>query len=199
MTPKEFANYVREQVAKENVELVLEDKGYIFADRVRVSGYYDEVKLVCAVGKPVKEWLPILVHEYSHFQQVKKKCWAYQRSFINGEDLSDRFYFWIKGAKYPYEEMKKWMLRLRNFEVDCERRAVKNIKKHNLPLDVDLYCQQANAYVYFYTYALLERKWWKRGHAPYANKNVYPHFPTTLDGRYSRLPKKYIKLYDEFC
>jgi len=48
-------------------------------------------------------------------------------------------------------------------------------------------------------YALLRRRWWKSGCAPYDIPEVWTNFPTTLKKSYSKLPQKYVESYDKYC
>jgi len=201
MTPKQFVDYAKDKVEQAGVKLILADREYLYIDNVNVNGYFSEedMQLVCATGRPLKLWFPIFVHEFCHFEQMQDDCRAWKQSRINGVDPSDQFFNWIVNGKYPFLRMKEIAKRLRICETDCERRSVKNIKKFKLPLDSKEYCQRANAYIYFYNYALLKRRWWRRGHAPYDQKGLYSRFPTDLNQRYDKLSKKYVELYDEFC
>jgi len=199
MTSKEFIKYAKSKIGKTNIKLTFADKKYVMVQGSRVSGYFDENELVCATGNPIKKWLPIFVHEFSHFEQWQKNCKSWTQVFINGKDLSDETFKWIGGKKYSLEKIKEITRRVRILELDCERRTVKNIKKFKLPIDVDNYIRGANSYIYFYNYAMLRRRWWKRGMAPYYNPEILSHMPSKFMSRYTYLPKKYIELYDEFC
>ncbi len=85
----------------------------------------------------------------------------------------------------------------KELELDCERRAVKKIKKFDLPLDVEEYIKQASAYIHYYNYMQLRRNNYTPGKEPYYNNTITSAMPKTLRGKYKRLPKNIIPLYDK--
>jgi len=202
MIASKFVKLVRKKLREKNVSLNLIPAKWVGVEgRIKVNGYFDEEhkSLVCAIDKPYRSWLPILVHEYGHFEQWKKQCKPWTRININGEDRTDAIFLWIKKKRYRRIDIKCYAAKNRELEVDCERRTVRNIRKFKLPIDVRSYIQQANSYLYFYNYALLRRRWWKSGYAPYDIPEVWTNFPTTLKRNYSKLPQKYVELYDKYC
>jgi len=203
MIASRFVKLVRKKLREKNVSLNLVEKKWVEVEgRIKVNGYFDEENksLVCAVDKPCKSWLPILVHEYGHFEQWVRQCEPWKRINVDGEDQGDALFLWIKKKKrYKQTDLKRYTARTRNLEADCERRTAKNIRKFKLPIDVNSYIQQSNSYLYFYNYALLRRRWWKSGCAPYDIPEVWTNFPTTLKKSYSKLPQKYVESYDKYC
>ena len=134
----------------------------------------------------------ILVHEYSHFEQWRDK----RRAFTNDAASYD-FFLWIHGKRLSRRKAKDAANATRNVELDCEKLAVQNVKKFGLPLDVDAYIQQANAYVHFHNWAYLRRQWYRVGHCPYTLKEVVSQMPTVFASRYDETPQKYLKLFDK--
>lgn len=65
-------------------------------------------------------WFPTLIHEYSHMTRFLKD-----------------------GRKFP-------KLSDLELELDCEKRAVKIVNKYQLPINLNVYIPQANAYVMSY-------------------------------------------------
>jgi hypothetical protein len=202
MTPNGFVRYVERELAKKDIRFIPANKTFVYVEAARVNGYFDESEatLVCAMNKPVKEWLPVLLHEYSHFCQWKRKSKAWEGTLVNGSYVDDTIFLWLKGKKrFSLKTVKKHAALTRNVEAECEQIAVRHIRKFSLPLDISSYIRQANSYIYFYNYALLRKRWWKRGHAPYFIPEVWESFPASFKKRYSQLPHKYIELYDEYC
>lgn len=206
MTPEKFIEYVRNETAKASVKFNLVDKKTVGVEgNVRVNGFFDEDELTVATKKPIEEWFPILVHEYSHFLQWKDNCQAWRRSIINGEDICDTLFLWIKKKKrYPLDIVKLHAARTRDVEVDCEKKAIGIIKEFKLGWHIESlfeprYIMQANSYLYFYNYAFLKRRWWRRSHSPYNNPDVWCNFPPFFKKSYTQLPKRYVELYDKYC
>lgn len=204
MSVQKFIAHVKAEAAKANIKVVLADSSYIIADhQIRVAGYFDEGSdlLAVAIGKPRKEWLPILAHEFSHLRQCQSQCSIWTNSTTpSGSDTTDLLFAWIrKKVKLTDKELDAYTKASRMVELDCERRTVKLLEEFKLPVDIPTYIQSANAYVYFYNYVRLRRRWSKTGKAPYTIPEVYTHMPKTLYNHYERLPKKYIELYDKYC
>lgn len=200
----EFVRYVEKALQKKNVVAHITDAEYVLLDDgTRVNGYFDELepKLACACGKPLRIWLPTLVHEFSHFEQWKEKSAAWKLVDIGkrNTDASEEFFAWINGKRIPKAVVTDYARRTRLMEMDCERRTVKNIRKFGLPIDVELYCAKANAYIHFHNFMLQERKWYKVGREPYNLKPVYSAMNATLDKRTDRTPQKYMRLFEEHC
>jgi hypothetical protein len=192
--------HVRSVAKDSGVKVELHKSKFVYADGLKSSGYFDEEekKLVCAIDKPLNQWIEIFVHEYSHLEQWATDCFYWRRSVIHGRDAYGSFSSWLQGEEeHSKKTLKKYAGICRCLEMDCERRAVENVKKFNLPIDLEIYCQRANAYVIFYNFALMTRLWYKR--PAYARKEVYQAFPKQLVQRHDRLPKKYIKLYQKYC
>lgn len=170
------------------------------SDELKSNGYFcDETKvLAISVHKPLNQWLPILVHEYSHFLQyqdfLKKKSTIWKIS----KPAYNMFFEWLSHeTDLPKKELESCCNQALTLELDCERRAINLIKKFNLPLNVEDYAQRASAYVYFYSFVKQVRKWYKIGKEPYNNKKIVHKMPKNLNGRYTVFPKKLFNLYKE--
>lgn len=99
-----------------------------------IGYYYAQVKVVVATQYP--NWPATFVHEYCHFLQDRsgKKSWDCRAAFTD-----------ITGDMAPAEAeyiASQTMLR----EFDCDRRALREIKRHSLPIDAVEYAKAANTY-----------------------------------------------------
>jgi len=203
MTADKFIAFAEKQLEKASIKCILAPTTYVTVEGgVRVNGYFDESEgvLKVAVNKPEEEWFSIFVHEYAHFCQCQENCKAWRNTIINGVDICDTLFLWVKHKNnYPLKTVKLHMARTRDIEADCEKRTVDLIHKYKLPLNPLQYIAQANSYLYFYNYSVIKRRWWKKGHAPYTNPDVWTNFPPFFKKRYGQLPKRYIELYDKYC
>ena len=154
------------------------------------------MKLAVAMNKPRKQWLGVLAHEYSHYEQWKEQAESWTNSTIDEEDAEDIIFRWVRGEEFSQNFLDKCFIAAKEIELDCERRAVKKIKKFELPLDVEEYIKQASAYIHYYNYMGLRRNSYIPGKEPYYNKEIISAMPKTLRGKYAKLPKKIIQLYD---
>lgn len=134
---------------------------YLYGVGGRASGYFDsdDSTIKVAGGKSIKKWLPVLVHEFCHYQQMIEKYPLFF-SKINGEDAYDLFYSWLQFEKeYDYEIVKESIQKIILVEKDCEMRSVKLINRFNLPINIPRYIQDSNVYLYQHYLALDYRKW----------------------------------------
>ena len=200
---KEFIEHARSETKEANVRFVLSNTRYLVLKEegyARVNGYFDEERsiLKCAVKQPLSKWLPILVHEYSHFQQSLKRTPSWVGCIVRGRDRSDEFFRWISGEKKSVKLMEECMLKIVACELECEKWTVKNIRKFHIPIDTAEYVKKSNAYLLFYDYAFQNRTWYKVGREPYNVRQVLKAMPSRFLHSY-RITPKYSDLYDKYC
>lgn len=156
------------------------------------SGYFDEDSLVVATNKKNSMcWVSTLLHESCHMDQFLQKS-KYYVSDIIGLDVVEG---WIAKQDMSENKLLKGFYNTIGLELDCEKRTVRKIKKYKLPINIEKYIQEANAYLFAYVYSLLSRKWYE---APYEKKNIVEHMPTkflTID-KYFIEYKNYRKFYE---
>ena len=99
-----------------------------------IGYYYPHVKIVVAIRDP--DWRATFVHEYCHFRQdlSGKKGWDCRAA---DTDITED----MLPAEAEYIASQT-MLK----EFDCDRRALREIKRHSLPIDAAVYAKDANAY-----------------------------------------------------
>jgi hypothetical protein len=68
-------------------------------------------------------------------------------------------------------------------------------KKWDLPVDTALYTKKANAYVLFYNYMKISRKWSNPDNVPYRNKNILEAMSDKFDMDYENLSEELIELF----
>lgn len=157
------------------------------------NGYFwvDEEKnkrqLVVATGKPIKEWLPIFVHESCHLDQWIKN----PKLFSSDVNLDD----WLAGKRTKNTDIKKEVAASKRLELNCEKRTVKKILKYNLPINVDEYIQKSNLYIHFYNWVYINRKWVAKGKTLY-DKRLYSMMNTTFDKSFAKTPKHILEAID---
>jgi len=185
-----FIGWAVTECAKKGVRVLLESKKSVIADGIKCSGYFDEVKkeLRVACNKPQKNWFPIFVHEFCHFEQWKEK----DRSFLDvSENYSNNntIWEWLDGKNFKYNNIKQSVRSYQRLELDCEKRAVKHIDNFNLSIEKERYIKQANIYILFYSLVLKNRKWYKN--QPYEDKNILNVISSTFIKSFTSLPKGY--------
>lgn len=195
MTPKQFVEFVKKDCKAKGVRLHLSQGKYVVMDGTRVSGYFLDSPPVLAVamGRSFMEWFPTFVHEYCHMLQ-----WYEGARVWDNAGKSELLWSWLSGkrslTKKQAKQMALWAM---SVELDCERRVVKMIRRHKLPLELKWYCKQANAYIYFYHLVYLHRRWYSVGKEPYNNAVLVASMPAHLRGSHRTISKKRIALYEK--
>jgi hypothetical protein len=193
MNTKEFIKHVKLECKKHNVKCILKNTKTVKLtdDNDRCSGYFDEENLVVAMNRP--DAIQILVHEYCHLTQWVEQCDLWVASVKN--ESHDKLYRWLAGEEV--KGIEKAISICRDLELDNEKRAVKVIKRFNLPVDIDIYIKKANAYVQYYNYILLSRKWCNPKNTPYKNERLVEAMSTKFNMDYSKLTNKLLKIFEE--
>lgn len=177
------------------------NKAYVECGLMKTNGYFDDNKreLAVAVDRPLNQWIDTFVHESCHKDQCvqKARIWGQQ---VRGCDPFAVIEMWLNEVvelkPLPKYQMTMAMLKL---ELDCEKRAVKKIKKAKLPIDTKEYAQKANSYVYFYHMVAETRKWYTIGTEPYVVPEVWQAMPTDFKNDYTQIPKQLRDLYLKHC
>lgn len=140
---------------------------------IEVSGYFDEKTLTVCTDKKEQEWLSILVHESSHMDQYLQQCEHWKNDYC--VDVLDS---WLaKEQDIKDDEIEECVQNCIMLELDCERRALRKIKKYKLPIDTELYIQKANSYLFSYWATFRYRKWYS---FPYQRPTIYKKMPKVL-------------------
>lgn len=189
---RQFVKHVREQCKLHGVKLTLKKSQYlILSDNARCSGYFDDEAKELVVAGNHPEYLSILVHEFAHLTQWVDNCEPWRKL---GDSLV-KIHDWLGGKEV--KGIKRALAKARNLELDNEKRSVKIIKEWNLPIDIKLYTQKANAYVSFYNWMYYTRRWCTVKNSPYRNPEIYKHMPKIFRMNYNKLSDKYMKVFRE--
>lgn len=188
----DFIEHVKGHCRRVGIKCEIRPVKYlVLSGNIRCGGYFDDDRMMLVVAGNHKDWLGILVHEYAHLTQWEENCEAWRKGGTGLNNLEH----WLSGNKI--RSVKDAINRARNLEHDNELRSVKLIKKWKLPVNLTEYIQKANAYLQFYNYMKISRRWSKPNNSPYSNKNVWSKMPTSFRMNYERMGEKYIKLYQQ--
>lgn len=159
-----FLKHVRLVTKEHGVKLILQKTKMVkLAKNSYCSGYFNDVpkpKIVVAVDKPIEQWLPVLVHEFCHLEQFLEGDLTWTNLEIYETDSCTEFQDWLDGNDELHPELITYhMKRVIDMEFNCEKRAVKKIKKFKLPINIEDYIQRANVYMWFYSAVKEMRKW----------------------------------------
>lgn len=193
-----FFKHVKRECRRYKIKLVLSQSDAFIDDGQSYGGYFDHVSKELGVTHFNTEYLfiPILVHEFSHMEQWIDKDPCYTKHLIGGYESSTIMSEWLNGREYDYKTVKKAIDILRDCELDCERRVIKNIEKYKLDINVKKYCKEANAYILFYNYIIRKRRW-EYKESPSSIIEILDEMPDNLFSlNYTKLLPEHRKLFD---
>ena len=124
-------------------------------------------------------WLDVLTHEYSHMEQWLEKSPIFFAKYRKRMDPTSVVDNWLNGHEYADSTLDACFRMVKELELDCERRAVENIKKWNLPINIERYTKCAIAYIHYYDYARVYRH--RSSNVPYENDNVIESIEADFD------------------
>lgn len=183
------------KAAQNGTKVILAPTAYVRADRLPCSGFYASAEglIKCAVNRPVTSWLPVLVHETCHMDQDIEQCYEWVHCFDNTGDRTHDFFEWLNGNMELTTRRLNFVTALaRDLELDCEKRAVRKIKKYNLPLNIEEYIKKANSYVFSYNYMKESRKWVS---VSKETDITWKEAPKTFRQDYNNIPKRLYKAF----
>jgi hypothetical protein len=195
---KAFIQHVKDECKRLGVKNHIKDVKYVkLSPTIKCSGYFDEADpekgaiLAASMGKP--DGLEILVHEYCHLTQWQDGFHLWKKANRALPVIDE----WLEGKyKRPQTLNKAFEIAI-GLERDNEMRSVRMINEWGLSIDTDKYIKRANAYLMFYNWLKQTRKWSNPNNTPYGNKRIVAAMPTNFKLDYSKLPKRFEKLYRE--
>jgi hypothetical protein len=189
---QEFIKHVKSECRAHGIKFRLKPtKTVSTPENIRCVGYCepDDLKELFVARKD-QNWLMTLVHEYAHLTQWIDQCKEWKDTYkIDNVDE------WLNGKEVP--NIERALAITRDMELDNEKRSVKLIKKWNLPIDVKTYTRKANAYVMFYNYLYITRRWCHPDNSPARNPKVWKKMPASFRMNYQVMEEKYIKIFEE--
>lgn len=137
-----------------NVKLEYTDTVYT-KEGTPCSGFMDKDVNTFCVAIQDENWFLVLLHEYCHFKQEREGLWSTKEEL----ELFSRREKWALGQEEmdPEDVLRATRL-IQACELDCEKRVVQILKTHAIPVDIEDYIRQANAYVLSYEYERQNRK-----------------------------------------
>ena len=203
-----FLFYVMTKCLSDGISFHIYPSCQISADGSLVAGYFDDenhdrLALHSVIRSPNTRHtaLGTVVHEFCHTRQYIEKDPCY---WINGDTkITDSMYEkwdkWIaKESEYTEEEIDEFITICMQVEANCERRTVEMIKEFKLPIDIEQYTKEANAYILFYRVMQKERKWCNVKDPAEIN-TILELMPTEIVTDLRTLPNGYYELVAKNC
>lgn len=133
---------------------------------------YETPHLKVATWKKEEVWFGVFIHEYCHFLQWKLQT----KAWVAAED--SWFLTWLEDNTMKIK-LEQDCYASQVMEQECDSMVLDIIKKYKLPIDIDIYTQQANAYHIGYQAMKHQKAWFKKG-SPYVATEVWQAMPTKL-------------------
>lgn len=187
-----FIKHVKTTCKIYGIKCSLRKSKYVILDgNVKCSGWFDETskELVVAINRT--DWIEILVHEYSHLTQWVEQIPIWKEA----EKSLVKVWEWLDMKER--KNINKHIGVARDLELDNEKRSVKVIKEFKLNVDLDNYIRKANAYVQFYNWIMITRKWSIPTNSPYKNERLKAAMSTKFNMRYNKLSARLEKIFRE--
>ena len=194
---KDFIAHVKAVAKEHGVVVKIKNSNNVRepAGNTLCCGYFldsdNEKTIVVARGdRPLHEWLGFLVHEYCHMMQWIERSPAYTNTFLKGgEDATYKLSLLENGeANYNKRLRRVYTKKTIACELDCERRAVKAIKKFGLPINVEAYKRSAAITLYKYWVLCNTGKW--IGDSFERKRSLINKVKPSLKGRFNCVPKE---------
>lgn len=200
-----FISYAIMELLDAEVTIHLAQEEFVHepSDGIECNGFFSDnepPEFYCALGKPFDDWFYIFIHEFCHFEQWRERIPLWFDT--EGQEIEAKYFNWITGElELSKRTAKKYMQIMRALELDCEKRATEKMKEFKIQIDIEEYTKRCNAYVFFYNYTLLRRKWYSSGTypEPYRVPEILAIMPSTFLDNYDKMPKGYPELVDKYC
>lgn len=98
------------------------------------------------------------VHESCHVDQFLNKAKVFQEYILDGLDDENFPENYFKGEFSCKIKSKKFFNNILKMELDCEKRAIRKIKKYKLNINPITYTKQANLYMYYHVFMWKNKK-----------------------------------------
>ena len=192
---KTFVKHIKNECKKYGIKCDLRPVQSIMLNEagIRCSGYFDEYEkvLACSMKSPI--WLSVLAHEYCHLTQWLDlpQVWIDVVDYDSGNKMDK----WLNGGRVKNHE--KHIDRVRDLELDNEKRTVQCIKDFGLDefIDINLYIRRANSYVQFHNYMKVIRRWYIVPNTPYSNEYILDRMPSKFNMNYDKMSDKVLKIF----
>ena len=172
----QFVSHVKNHLAQYGMRLVIGRGRLLNCGGYRCEGFFNDQEKMIKIARHSANFLETLVHEYSHFLQYINNSKIYNKS-DKAILMVDQ---WFAGKDFPQDKLRRSFFIIRAMERDCEKRAVKLIKKFNLQIDEKLYTKRAHCYIYSHFLMEKTRKFYAYKKSPYRSSVVLKIMPSSM-------------------
>ena len=190
-TYEEFLILVKQECKKSDVKLDLRKSKHVKLGSFRCGGFFSDSQphLVAALNH--SDFKILVAHEFCHMTQWREGIPLWERC-EHSVGLIDK---WLEGE--DVEDIETHIKNAIDLELDNEIRTSKLVEEYDLGISLDEYIKKCNAYVLFYNWVLLKRRWYKSGNSPYTNPRILSKMSTKFDMDYTTLSPELIQIFEE--
>lgn len=159
----DFISLVQKRLKKAKHKMIISLGSGFTIEGSKCDGYYceEEKELAISVSSDLDSWLGVLVHEFNHFLQAQAKTAKWIRLEYNGANCYETWWDWIAGnLELSEHDLEEIVRRIQDVEHECECMTIEMVEKLMLPIKLEQYISNANAYIFFFQYAKRFRKWY---------------------------------------
>jgi hypothetical protein len=192
---RQFVSHVKQHLAQYGMRLVIGRGKLLNCGGYRCEGYFSDKEKVIKIARHGTNFLETLVHEYCHFLQYLSNS----KIYIKSDKAILIVDAWFAGQNFDQEKLRKAFFIIRAMERDCEKRAIRMIKKFNLEIDTKLYAKRANCYIYSHFLMEKTRKFYAYKKSPYRSPLVLKVMPSSMAVLSHRsIPPKIYSMLESF-
>jgi hypothetical protein len=183
---------IKAECKSAGVKVSIRNVSYVtMSGNIKCAGYFDSYDRELVVALNHSHGLETLIHEYCHFLQWNEQC----NVWVDNCDSIEMVDLWLSGE--PIEDIDRHISNVRDLELDNEIRSLWFIKTNGLEseIDPDRYTQKANAYINFYNWLKISRRWPQPKNAPYTNERIVNAMSTKFDMDYTKLDPNIEELF----
>ena len=180
-TIKYFLKYTHNKTKRHGYRIIFENSRFVsYMPNCPLTGYFSSDDRTIHVAQYHPNWLSVLAHEYCHFEQQMDINRKANKDYVY--EIIDN---WMeKRIELSKQKIQQYVRKIRDDELDCEKRAVALIQKFKLPINTIHYIQKANLYLFFHI--ILERH---RVLLPSSLNPLWKKMPNHFNNNYDRIPR----------
>lgn len=213
-------NKIQNSVKNYNVDFVIRTtKCKLLPSGIECGGFftdskeYSKPRLELMITDNLDITFETLIHEYCHLLQWNDynsglPAGIYWKNHIEydfrdqGKEPFDVIQKWLNGKDYDFQFITDCVRLAQNLEIDCERRTNKLIVEWDIKnLCANKHAQNANSYLYFYSYMLKNRNWYDDIKAPYLIPEIVELMDTKISDNneeYYNIPTNIITAFTKY-
>lgn len=200
-----FIKHVKKRCKECGVKLKLVNNYHVGeeGEALKCAGYFDSenkelvVSTIDKLDTTGNRWVTLLIHEYNHMEQWVAGTKFWKNCDVGQYDSVMIIDMWLNHIiELNPRQLTKYINAVMLMEKECEENSVKTIKDFNLPFDVGIYTQRANAYLMQYQFIKKHRLWSIPGKAPASIESTFSFMSKKFDMEYKKpLGKKLERVY----